>query len=223
MSSIREKIRAGTPCSRADPLNHVGLPWESCSAERGRYIFRQGDPNYHLYKLEEGAIALTQLLADGRQQIAEFVLPGDLFGLVRGPVHAHSGKILHPARIRRVSITAFHDLLKNDVSTQQHLLMCMNDRLRRARDHLLTLGRRKGTERVAWFLLHMNHRWKDIANLETYIPLPMFREHIADYLGLTTETVSRAFSALSRDRIILSVPDGVRILDREKLIALLKN
>jgi len=86
-----------------------------------------------------------------------------------------------------------------------------------AQDQMLLLGRKPAKEKVAAFLLNLQARYARIATRSVTVPLPMSRQDIADYLGLTFETVSRVLTKLAREKVILIVPDGVRLLDAGRL------
>jgi len=82
---------------------------------------------------------------------------------------------------------------------------------------MLLLGRRTAAEKVAAFLLNLQTRYSRIGTPSVTVPLPMSRQDIADYLGLTIETISRTLTRLAREKIIVIVPDGVRLLHPERL------
>lgn len=86
-----------------------------------------------------------------------------------------------------------------------------------AQDQIVLLGRRSAEERIAAFLISLRDRMRRVGHVSITLPLPMSRQDIADFLGLTIETVSRTFTKLSKDKRILIVPDGVRLIDTERL------
>jgi CRP/FNR family transcriptional regulator, anaerobic regulatory protein len=120
-------------------------------------------------------------------------------------------------RFSRKNFTVF-------VDEKPHLLRRLHEfashELSLAQDQMVLLGRRSAEERVAAFLIGLRDRFARIGQVSVTLPLPMSRQDIADFLGLTIETVSRTFTKLSKDKAILVVPDGVRLVQPERLEAL---
>jgi CRP/FNR family transcriptional regulator len=110
------------------------------------------------------------------------------------------------------------------VEGKPHMLQRMNDFARQelslAQDHMVSLGRRSAEERVAAFLIGWQNRLQKIGRAAKTVYLPMSRQDIADYLGLTVETVSRTLTKLERDGVIVIVPGGVRLMDTRRAEAL---
>lgn len=110
------------------------------------------------------------------------------------------------------------------VDGKPHLLRRMHEfaghELSLAQDQMLLLGRRNADEKVAAFLLNLQARYARIGQKSVTVPLPMSRQDIADYLGLTIETVSRTLTKLAKEKALVVVPDGVRLLSMERLDAL---
>ncbi len=139
-----------------------------------------------------------KLLADGRRQINSFHLPGDLFGLENGATHRFTAEAVVETRVR---ITKRRGLLQTMTSREEgatNVLSLVTRTLQHAENHMLLLGRKTALERVAAFLLEMDERLGQPKSMT----LPMSRRDIADYLGLTIETVSRAFSTLRDDKML---------------------
>jgi CRP/FNR family transcriptional regulator len=158
-----------------------------------------------------------KLLPDGRRQIVGFLLPGDFVGLSLNERYGFAADA-----IDRVTACRFdRDAFAAFVDRKPHLLRRLHEaathELTVAQDHMVLLGRRTADEKVADFLLTMRRRLRRLGAGSVTIPLPMTRQDLADYLGLTLETVSRVISKLARDKIILVIPDGVRIMDPLRL------
>ena len=85
---------------------------------------------------------------------------------------------------------------------------------------MLLLGRRSADEKVAAFLLNLQKRYGRLSAVSVTVPLLMNRQDIADYLGLTIETVSRTLTKFAREKILVIVPDGIRLIDAERLDSL---
>ena len=163
---------------------------------RDQEVFGEGEPADHVYKVVRGAVRGFRVLSDGRRQICDFYLPGDVFGIERGAEHRITAEALTDTVLVVARRSAFtHD---SDGVTARSLWRLAMTELRRSQDHALTLGRRSAGERVAGFLVDMAERIGDGANVE----LPMSRQDIADYLGLTIETVSRTLTQLQVSGLI---------------------
>jgi CRP/FNR family nitrogen fixation transcriptional regulator len=162
----------------------------------GTEIYAQGEKSVGLYKVEFGAIRLYRLLADGRRQISAFHLAGEIFGFEAGNTHHFFAEAICATGVRRLC-NASH---QNEFVSE--LLPAALQGLVRAQEHLLVLGRQNAVERVAAFLTDMSERQGGLRRIE----LPMSRMDIADYLGLTIETVSRVFTKL-RQKGIIRLPE----------------
>jgi CRP/FNR family transcriptional regulator, nitrogen fixation regulation protein len=177
---------------------------------RNEVVFSEGDDAEFVYRVLSGAVRIYRLLADGRRQIDAFCLPGDLFGLELGSTHRLSAEavvgceLIAPPRQTVVR----HMAQSNDFA--QHLWKKAAGDLARARDHILLLGRKTAMERVAPFLLEMADR----SGGNGVVTLPMARNDIADYLGLTIETVSRTLTQLaSRAAVQLTASRCIALRD----------
>ena len=158
--------------------------------KKGTEIFGEGEPAEYIYQLVEGAVRTYKLLSDGRRQIGAFHLPGDIFGLANEPLHRFTAEAIIKSTVRVVKRESLAREAKSDPAIARTLIKMTTNSLRHVENHLLLLGRQSASERVAAFLLEMNARMTSES-----IALPMTRRDIADYLGLTLETVSRALSA----------------------------
>jgi CRP/FNR family nitrogen fixation transcriptional regulator len=142
----------------------------------------------------EGAVRTHKLLSDGRRQIGAFHLPGDIFGLENGDFHRFTAEAIIDTITCVVKRQSLERVARADPAMVRSLLTMTTDNLQQVEKHILLLGRKTSQERVAAFLLEMNGRLTSAG----VIALPMGRRDIADYLGLTLETVSRALSAFQR-------------------------
>ena len=180
-------------------------------------LFSEGDDANGLFNVTKGVVRLYRLLADGRRQIVGFALAGDFLGLSLNPTFAMSADAITDVEVCRFGRAAFVAC----VEAKPHLLKTIHEftsnELLIAREQMVLLGRRSAQERVAAFLLALRARYQRIGICDVGVQLPMTRQDIADYCGLTLETVSRAFSKLVRDKVILVVPDGIRLLDTKRL------
>jgi CRP/FNR family transcriptional regulator, nitrogen fixation regulation protein len=177
--------------------------WSDFTYRRDNEIFGEAEPANYVYQVKFGAVRTFKLLSDGRRQIGAFHLPGDIFGIESGDFYRFTAEAI---RETRVQITKQERLLGGDSEasgfSSKELLRLIAGSLERAESHVLLLGRQNALERVAAFLMEMDRGLRS----PKVLVLPMSRRDIADYLGLTHETVTRYFSTL-RDRGILGYPD----------------
>jgi CRP/FNR family transcriptional regulator len=182
-------------------------------------ILEQGGDNDSVHIVSSGTVRLHRDLPDGRRLVLGFALPGDFLGLSTGDSLDLSADALGPVSTCKVSRAAFEALAESKPALMRGLYAEAAEELRLARDQMVLLGRRSARERVAGFILGLRDRWRRLNGRTALVDLPMTRNDIGDCLGLTVETVSRMFSALAREKIILIVPDGARILDEGRLEA----
>jgi CRP/FNR family nitrogen fixation transcriptional regulator len=166
--------------------------------DKGTEIYGEAERAEYLYQILEGAVRSYKLLSDGRRQIGAFHLVGDIFGLENGPVHRFTAEAIVETTVRLMKRSSLEQVAETDVMVALDLLNMTTSNLQHAEDHMLLLGRKTSLERVVAFLLEMDHRVTACGVLA----LPMSRRDIADYLGLTLETVSRALSCLHSKGIL---------------------
>jgi CRP/FNR family nitrogen fixation transcriptional regulator len=217
-------LRNNTPVTRPVDGHLAALAGDRvfCSEfryRRGTEVFGEGEEIEYVYQIISGAVRTYKLLSDGRRQINSFHLPGDMFGLENGATHRFTAEAVVETRVRITRQRSLLDTMASRKDGATSFLGLVTRNLQHAEDHMLLLGRKTALERVAAFLLEMDER---LARPKV-MNLPMSRRDIADYLGLTLETVSRAFSAL-RDENMLRF-DGqtqrqVVLLDRAGLAQL---
>ena len=178
---------------------------------RNAEIFGEDEPADYFYKVVSGAVRISKLLSDGRRQIGAFYLPGEIFGLESGETHAFSAEAICDSQILVVKRSAFLAEAARDCAIVTEIWTQTMTHLQRAQNHMLLLGRKNAQERIAAFLLEMAARLSRTGEVE----LPMSRQDIADYLGLTIETVSRTLTQLERDGLI-AIPASRRIVFRDR-------
>lgn len=192
--------------------------------QEGERIYRQGTPALHWYEVVSGAVRALRLLPDGRRQVVGFHLAGDLFGF-DDAAGMHSLTLEAAAESETVVLRHCRQRLEalagQDASFACWLGAFTRQGLCHAHAHLLLLGRKSSMERLASFLLEMRERLPpSVKEGPSAFCLPMDRTDIADYLGVTIETVCRGFQALRRRGVIeLHGHRRVRILDIRELQA----
>jgi CRP/FNR family transcriptional regulator, nitrogen fixation regulation protein len=168
--------------------------WREFKYQRGQEIYGEAEPADCVYEVISGAVRTFVLLRDGRRQIGAFHLPGDIFGIEIDDAHRFTAEAIVNTTVwitRRRSI--FSEGMEN-ISSTKDVLKLITRNLHHAESHLMLLGPQTALERVAAFLAEMDERLQS----PTVLILPMIRRDIADYLGLTLETVSRTLSDLQR-------------------------
>lgn len=171
---------------------------------RNNTIFGEGDEADHSYKVVAGAVRLSKTLSDGRRQVAQFALPGDFFGIDWLDEHSMTAEALNDVSVICYRRGRLERLSDENRAIRAELFSTLRHDLWAAQNHLVILGRQSALERVASFLLQLVDRRKD-AKSDT-IDIPMSRQDVADYLGLTIETVCRMLTKLKDSRII-EIPD----------------
>ncbi|WP_321338564.1 helix-turn-helix domain-containing protein [Breoghania sp.] len=168
-------------------------------------VFYEGDPADHIYEVGRGTVMLYKLLPDGRRQVVEILKAGDLFGFQCGRIYDCTAETLSGAEIRALGRKDI-DL---SLTLQRYVGERMLAKMESLHDHAMLLGRKSAMERVASYLMQFVPGRGVVDCLgpagdvdEGVVELSMTRQEIADYLGLTIETVSRAISELKRRGLI---------------------
>jgi CRP/FNR family transcriptional regulator, nitrogen fixation regulation protein len=184
---------------------------------RNMEIYAEGEPAGNVYKVVSGVVRISKLLPDGRRQISAFHTAGDMFGFEADDLHHASAEAVTPVKVIAYKWQSLLADSAGSASVVRDLLNLTIIGLRQTQEHLLLLGRKNALERVAAFLLDMAKRTKTGPVVE----LAMARHDIADYLGLTLETVSRMFAELKdQGAIKLEGARRVHLLDTERLVAM---
>jgi CRP/FNR family transcriptional regulator, nitrogen fixation regulation protein len=182
--------------------------------ERNVEIYGEEEPVEYFYQVVSGAVRTYKVLNDGRRQIGAFYLPGDVFGLEAGQNHCFSAEAVAASTIRVAKHSSVIALAARDPDLANELWTRTANNFERAQDHMMLLGRKNAEERVATFLLQMAER----VSAERTVELPMSRQDIADYLGLTIETVSRTMTHLEGNAMIeFAGSRSVRLCNRAAL------
>ena len=206
------------PASRkpasSDSLTPIGV---SMSFGQNAEIYAEGETSGYVYKVVSGVVRVSKLLFDGRRQISAFHLPGEMFGFEAEDVHHVSAEAVVPTKVVAFKWEGVLSMDRQSVSFVRELLNLTVLGLTHTQNLLLLLGRKSALERLAAFLLEMDAR----TGSEHVLNLAMPRHDIADYLGLTLETVSRMFAELKEMGMIkLESARRVHLLDTVKLKAM---
>jgi CRP/FNR family transcriptional regulator len=181
-------------------------------------LFNEGDRAAHVFTLVHGTAKLTRLLPDGREQVLGFRFAGDVLGYTGADRYPFAAQMLTPAQICRLERKRLDGLLRRYPALEHRLLDLCVQELAATQEQLVTVGRRTAEARVAAFLLSLAEAGKRRAQAGAVLDMPMTRGDIADFLGLTLETVSRTLTAFRRRGWMREPAHGrVEILKRDAL------
>ena len=199
-----------TPVASHALTGQIELMGATMPFARNAEIYGENEKAEYLYKVLSGSVRTYKVLNDGRRQIGSFYMPGDLFGLEIGNVHGFSAEAVVECKVLVIKRSAVANLAERDPEVGRRLWDMTARELQRAQGHIMLLIK-TAQERVAGFLLEMSTR----STSADEIDLPMSRQDIADYLGLTIETVSRTLTQLENTAAI-AVPTSRRIVLRNR-------
>ncbi len=194
--------------------------------DAGETLFIEGDPADSLYIITDGCVKLYKMMLDGRRQITGFLNRSDFLGLALRDTYSYSAEAVAPSTLCRFPKERLERLLDDFPRMERRLLGIASNELASAQDQMLLLGRKTAEEKVASFLWLLRRRAEIKVKMAVemdpdLIELPMTRTDIADYLGLTIETVSRSFSALKKRRVVaFDNPHRIEIVDTDELMEL---
>ncbi|MDQ0465980.1 CRP/FNR family nitrogen fixation transcriptional regulator [Caulobacter ginsengisoli] len=180
-------------CDATEALSRMGLRLRIAKDEE---IYGQDEDADLIYRVVSGAVRTTSLLRDGRRQIGEFYYAGEVFGIEPGQSHRFSAEALCDCEVVAVKASALKAAV-GEAAFDRMVWRATSRELDRAQEHVLLLGRKTASERVASFLMDMAERGRAEA-----VVLPMGRQDMADYLGLTIETVSRTLTQLQNRLVV---------------------
>jgi len=165
-------------------------------------IFLQQDDAKNIYNITEGNVKIYQLIDDGRIQIIGFLYPGDFFGSYKNGKYNYCAEAIGNARVCIFEQKKLDYYIENNMALAKELLNQTSHELTLAQDRMGVLGKLDATERLAKFLMNISEQRKRIGWKNNPLSLPMTRQDIADYLGLTIETVSREVSKLKTSNVV---------------------
>jgi len=203
----------------ADDLDAVRRAGSNIRFSRGETIFSEGDAAEYAYSVMTGAVRLCKHMADGRRQISQFLLPGDFFSFAEMSEHSFTAEAVADTVLACYPQRQIQRMADERPALRRHFGSLLAHRVRDVQNHLVVLGRQTAKEKVASFLVMLieRSRAQDGSRLE----LPMTRQDVADFLGLTIETVCRVLSAMRRTKLI-AIPGlhGLIIRDVDRLHAM---
>ncbi len=202
------------PSTHSATLPAFGLPSEALTLEglfvsqpmeklaAGEAVFWEGDAASHVFQVAEGCLRLYRILPDGRRAIMGFRFAGELLGVSCQGTYLYTAEAVTPVRLRRLSRARLQAVGAGADQLQALLLTKIFEEMSAAQQHIIVLGQLGAEERVANFLVSAARRTGADQRKPVAIELPMTRLDIADYLGLTLETVCRVISKLKRDGLV---------------------
>lgn len=227
-------VKLGSPCNSCDirevslcgaladeELERLRQMVATVHCEPGQAAFHEGDPAESVFNVVSGTMKLYKLLPDGRRLITGFLFPGDFLGIALHDTYAYTAEAVELAHLCRFPRRRLILLMEEIPLLEHRMLGHAADELVAAQDQMLLLGRKTAKERIASFLLMLAERAARLGQRENPIRVPMGRADMADYLGLTTETVSRTLTQLRNSGIIATKDRGrIEVKAREALVAL---
>lgn len=197
-------VRDEAICSALDALELRELKSISTSVSlpEGRMVFLEGDEYRYLFNVVRGVIRMSKGLPDGRRQITGFMFPGDFLGLSVGGRYSYTAETIGPSKLCRFDRRRLMAIADRHPKLERKLLRLASNELVQAQEHFLILGQKSAIERVTTALLKLAERLGQNVDEGCTVTLPMTREDMADYLGLSFETISRVISALRKSGVI---------------------
>jgi len=214
------EVRDLTLCAPLDAseMQRVGAIMKVIDARAGTTLVEEGEAAEFVFNVTGGSVRLVRLLPDGRRAVTGFLFPGDFLGLTTRDAYAFSAEAMTPVMLCRFPRRKLEGLFAEMPKLERRLLGMASNELAAAQDQMVLLGRKHAVEKIASFLLQLSRRQEARHLAADPVLLPMGRADIADYLGLTTETVSRTFTQLKTTGLISLLPGGrVAIRDRAAL------
>lgn len=187
--------------------------------DRRHTIVSEGAPALSFFSIVSGVVKLYRSLPDGRTQIIGFRFPGDFFAISDTETYTTTAEALTFVEACRFSKSRLTRIMQSFPQVQAKIFELCHHYLSASEDHIILLGRKTAKEKVASFLLRYGEQFgRDTIQKNHHICMPMTRVEIADFLGLTTETVSRILTSLARDSAIaIGLPHSIRLLNLDLL------
>jgi len=214
-------VRKITMCSvlNDEEIQQMSDISDDISYQPNEVVCTEGETAKYMFNVRSGCVRISKMLPDGRRQIIGFLFAGDFFGLSTGGGHSYSAEAIIDINLCRMSREKLFENFKKLPSLGEKILDMSQANLNDAADKMLLLGRKNAKEKLCSFLSAMSKKSAQNNEIpDDKIYLPMSRSDIADFLGLTIETVSRQFTILANDNIIaMDKSPTIELLDLERL------
>lgn len=168
----------------------------------GQSLFFEGDDAKHVFELAEGALRIFRIIADGRRVITGFVYEGDLIGVSLKGEYLYGAEAIVPTKVRRLTRRAFEAAVTESDELRSQVFERVCDEMAAAQDQMVLLSCKNAEERLCTFLVKHARRASTAGVVQALVQLPMTRQDMADYLGLTIETVSRTITKLAAKGVL---------------------
>jgi CRP-like cAMP-binding protein len=209
------RARPFVPVAPRDALDLLEQFGTSVAIQRDREVVAQGDQAAWCYRIVSGCVRMVKLMEDGRRQVGEFLMAGELLGFDALETHDFAAEAVTDVIVRRYPRRTVDSLTESNVGLSRRLRDAASISLRVAHARLVLLGRKTASERIASFLMEMAERLPQTR--VDVLELPMSRTDMADHLGLTIETVCRVLAAVRREGTIAIERGSVTIRNRVAL------
>lgn len=216
MQTLMQKPNASAArACRPDSLDLLEQFGTTVHFNREQEIHGEGDEAQFCYRVVSGCVRSVKLTEDGRRQVGEFHLPGEMFGLDDLDTYALATEAVTETVLRRYPRRMVEGLIESHAALSRQMRELAFARLRAAQARCLLLGRATASERIAAFLLEMEARLGKRGR--SFLELPMGRADMADHLGLTVETICRVLAGLKREGTLVPGRTGVELRDHTAL------
>lgn len=193
------------------------VSYQNLSVGTGNHVFFEGDDADYIYEVISGVVRSSKVLIDGRRQVLSFGYPGDMVGLSHDQTYHCDCDAIADVKLRVVHKNAFKKGMEQDPELCINLLRKAAAEVNSMQEHFIMLGRKTALEKMASFLIAVMDRKYEKKDEKRCFDLPMSRADIADFLGLTIETVSRNLTKL-RKLGVISLPNAHRVCVSEPTI-----
>ncbi len=206
-------------CSHLTDAQRARLAESSrlAALEAHRTLFRQGEESENVFVVRNGMLRLYQRLLDGRRQVLGFAKPGDLLLSPFAERNDYSADALDPVYLCQFRRGDFVGFLQREPDFLSAVARTIHEELNRARQQAALLGQRRAEPKMAQFLLSLHESYARANLATTLIPVRIPQADIADFLGMTVETVNRTLARFGRDAIISVAKHGIDLLDLRRL------
>lgn len=208
---------AGLDNPQSELLDHIVSRREPVLKDT--ILFKAGEPFTSVFAIKSGAFKIYTLDDDGKERVAGFYMPGELLGLeaIKPGRYKYYARSLDNSSVCRLGFDELHRLGELIPEFQMQLIEAMSYEIHEAQHLAMLTGRQVAEERLTAFLLNLSQRYQAHGLPGDAFRLSMSRQDIASYLGLAMETVSRVFTRLQDDELLMVSGKNVKLLDIPRL------
>ena len=205
-----------------ETLHLNNLYVQRINLKKGDTLYRNGDKLLSIYNIRAGVLKTEYSLPDGRQQVVKFLMPGELAGLdgIQHGKHHSDTTALTDSEICCINYDQLQKMSLDFPVLQKNLDCLMSSILNEIQDHIFLLGSLSANEKLAHFLIQYSNKLASHGYSPQEFKLPMNREELSSYLGVTIETLSRAFTHMVDKKIIAASNKNIKVTSRAELESL---